>query len=255
MATDLAKAVLGSGDVRLDLWDYDNQRYTGLGDKLEADKFAITPDGELKRKTSKSRGAYGQNIASVAIAKPTKIALTLSSLSHEALAMQFQGIVSTEAQGAGAIATTITARIGKWVGIGKRNVQESGFAVKSSDDTATYVLGTDYEVNYVKGEIRVLEAGNINANVVLNVTGTASAYNGTLVRGGTRAQIRARVVFEGMNQVDGQYIEVEAYEAVFLSNKEFDWLADDFTGIELEGELNVPTGKAEPYVIRIPDAT
>lgn len=252
---ELGKAILGAGDVRLDLYNYDTQSYTGLGDKLEADKFAITPDGELKRKTSKSRAAYGQNIASVAVAKPTKIAMTLSSLSEEALAMQFQGIMTTESHGAGALDAAIVAKIGKWVRVGKRNLVEAGLTVKNEGGTTTFVKGEDYEVNYVTGEIKALEAGDIDANQALKVAGTTLAYQATLVRGGTRAQIRARVVFEGENKVDGQYIEAEAYEAVFLSNKEFDFLADDFTGIELEGELNVPTGKSEPYVIRIPNAT
>src|SRR3989344_4588342 len=97
MANELAKAILGSGGVRFNLYDFVAQKYAGLGDLLETDKFEITPDAELKRKTSKSRNRYGQNIASTAIAKPTKIAITLSGLSAAALAMQYQGTLSQAA--------------------------------------------------------------------------------------------------------------------------------------------------------------
>ncbi len=255
MANELAKAILGSGDVRIDLYDFVAQRYTGLSDSLEADKFEITPDAELKRKTSKSRSRYGQNIASTAIAKPTKIALTFSGLSAAALAMQFQGTLSQEAQGAGNFsATTVVAKLDKWVTIGKRNIVESGFALApATGGGSAFTKDTDYIVDYVNGRVKVLASGAIDADASLSVTGSYAAYSGLLVRGGTRAQIRARVIFEGVNQVDGQYVEVEAYEAVFMSNKGFDWLADDFNGIELDGELNVPDGKSEPYTIRMPN--
>lgn len=254
MANELAKAILGSGDVRVDLYDFAAQKYTGLGDSLETDKFEITPDAELKRKTSKSRARYGQNIAATAIAKPTKIALTFSGLSAAALAMQFQGTLSQEAQGAGTLTgVTVVAKLDKWIDIGKRNIVETGFAVAPAGGGTAFDKDADYVVDYANGRLKVLASGSIDADASLNVTGTYLAYNGLLVRGGTRAQIRARVIFEGVNQVDGQYVEVEAYEAVFMSNKGFDWLADDFNGIELEGELNVPEGKNEPYTIRMPN--
>lgn len=253
MATirEVAKAILGAGDVRLDIYNPDTGQWGGLGDKLEADKFEITPDSELKRKSSKSRAAYGQNVASVAIAKPTKIAITLSSASHEALALQFQGVSAPESQGVGALADTVTAKLDKWVKLSKRNIVEAAFAVKSSDELTTHVKGTDYIVNYETGEIKALGTGSIDANDVLKVSGTVAAYNGTLIRGGVRAQVRVRAVWEGINQVDGQYIEVDAYDATLSTGNGFDFLADDFNGIELSGELSVPTGKTEPYTVRL----
>jgi hypothetical protein len=251
MAREIAKAILGAGDVRLDIYNPDTQTWSGLGDKLEADKFEITPDSELKRKQSKSRAAYGQNVASVAIAKPTKISITLSSASVEALALQFQGISTVESQGTGALADTVVAKLDKWVKLTKRNVVEAGFAVKSSDDVTTYVKGTDYLVNYETGEIKPLSTGSIDANDSLHVSGTVAAYNGTLIRGGVRAQVRVRAVWEGVNQVDGQYIECDAYDATLSTGTGFDFLADDFNGIELSGELSIPTGKTEAYVVRL----
>lgn len=251
MATrQIAKAILGAGDVRLDIYNAITQTWSGLGDKLEADKFEITPDSELKRKTSKSRAAYGQNVASVAIGKPTKIAITLSSASVEALALQFQGIAVAESQGAGALNEVIVAKLDKWIKLTKRNVVEAGFAVKNTGDTVTYVKGTDYLVNYETGEVKVLSTGAIDANDNLNVTGTVVAYNGTKIRGGTVAQVRVRAVWEGVNQVDGQYIEVDAYDATLSTGNGFDFLADDFNGIELAGELSIPDGKTEPYIVR-----
>lgn len=248
---EIAKAILGAGDVRLDIYNPDTGTWGGLGDILEADKFEITPDSELKRKSSKSRAAYGQNVASVAIAKPTKIAITLSSASVEALALQFQGVVVPENQGAGTLAADIVTKFDKWVPLGKRNIVDTGFTVKSSDGLTTFAKGTDYIVNYATGEVKVLSTGVIAANALLKAAGTYLAYNTTTIRGGVRAQVRVRCVWEGVNQVDGQYIECEAYDATLSTGKGFDFLANDFNGIELTGELSVPTGKTEPYVVRL----
>lgn len=251
---EIAKAILGAGDIRLDVYNPDTQKWIGYGDILEADKFEITPDSEKKEKISKSRAAYGQAIAAVAIAKPTKIAITISAASQEAMAMQFQGVVIDRSQGAGAITDTVAAKLDKWVKLSKRNVVEAAFEVKNTAGTTTYAKGTDYLVDYATGEIKPLSTGAIAADEELKVTGTALAYSETVIRGGVRAQVRVRALWVGVNQVDGQYIECEAWEAVLTSGKGFDFLASDFNGIELEGTLVVPTGKTEPYEIRFKNA-
>ena len=248
----IAKAILGAGSVRLDYYDPILGAWQGLGDKLESDKFEITPDSEIKEKTSKSREAYGQAIASVVIPKPTKIAITLSGLSVQALAMQFQGVRTAWTQGAALIADeAVVAKLDKWTKLSKRNFSDVGFTVKNTAGSTTYGLGTDYEVNYFTGEIKPLSTGAIAADEALKVSGSALAIAGDIIRGGVQPQVRARAIWEGVNMVDGQQIEAEAWEAVLSSSNGFDWLADDFNGIELTGTLVVPTGKTEPYVIRL----
>lgn len=247
-----AKAILGAGSVRLDVYDPVLLAYQGLGDPLEADKFEITPDSENKEKTSKSRAAYGQAIASVVIPKPTKIAITISAASVEAMAMQFQGIRSAWSQGAATVVDEVViAALDKWKSLTKRNISDAGFSVKNTAGTTTYVLGTDYQVNYATGEIKPLSSGAILAAESLKVSYSALALAGDIIRGGVQPQVRARAVWEGVNMVDNQYMECEAWEAVLSSSNGFDFLASDFNGIELSGTLVVPTGKTEPYVVRL----
>lgn len=254
MAEQIAAAILGAGSVRFDLYNPDTQTWGGLGDILETDKFEITPDSDKKEKTSKSRVAYGQSIAAVVIAKPTKIAITIAAVSKEVVAMQFQGVVREDSQGAGAIDDTVTAKLEKWAKLSMRNVVAAEFVVKNTAGTTTYAKGTDYLVNYATGEIKPLTSGTIEANESLKVTGTALAYSSTVIRGGVRAQVRVRAVWEGENLVDGQYMEVEAWEAVLTASKGFDFMASDFNGFELEGTLVVPAGKTEPYEVRFKNA-
>jgi hypothetical protein len=254
MVQQIAAAILGAGSVRFDLYNPDTLTWGGLGDILETDKFEVTPDSDKKEKTSKSRAAYGQSIAAVVIAKPTKIAITIGAASQEVMAMQFQGVIREDSQGAGPIDDTVVAKLEKWAKLSLRNVVTAGFAVKDAAGLITYALGTDYLVNYATGEIKPLTAGAIAANESIKVTGTALAYSSTVIRGGVRAQVRVRCVWEGENKVDSQYIECEAWEAVLTASKGFDFLASDFNGFELEGTLVVPAGKTEPYEVRFKNA-
>lgn len=249
-----AQAILGAGKVQLDMYNPATQAYTGWGDQLGADRFEITPDSDVKEKTSKGREDYGQAIASIPLAKPTKIVIVISAADKAAMAMQFQGVLSSYSQGSGAINESINAKLDKWVPLTKRNVSDTGFAVKNDAGTTTYVLGEDYEVDYAAGEIKALSGGDITANQSLKVTGTANAVSGTRIRGGTQTRVRARARFVGVNMVDDSPLRIEVYEAQLRSTQGFDVLADDFNGIQLEGTLVKPAGKTEAFIVDFDDA-
>jgi len=252
MTTTIAQAILGAGSVRINLYNPVTQAWGGLGDSLGADKFSISPKSEKKEKTSKRRENYGQAVASVVIGQPSEIAITLSALDRDALAAQFQGTLSAWVQPASAAAShDVVASLDKWVAVGKRNLLQAGFEVKNTAGSTTYVLGTDYEVNWWRGDIKALSSGAISAAQALKVTAAANAIDGTQISGGTQPQLRLHAVFEGVNMVDNKQIECEVWEAVMTSDKEFDFLADDFNGIELTGTCVVPVGKSEPYVVRM----
>ena len=151
-----ARAILAAGLVRLSLWNSTAQAFDGFGESLDADKFEIKPDSETKTSTSKSHLDYGQARASVVIPKPTQITVELSASSVKALAMQFQGQVEALSQGAGTFSgeSVTVAVIGVWYSLSKRNIVEAGFAITPDGGGTAYVLGTNYEVNWSRGEIR-----------------------------------------------------------------------------------------------------
>ncbi|WP_395351061.1 hypothetical protein [Variovorax sp. UC122_21] len=244
-----AQAILGAGKMQLNMFNPSTQAYAGWGDAIGADRFEITPDSDEKQKTSKARENYGQAIAAVPIAKPSKIVIVISAADKTALAMQFQGQLATYSQGSGAIDETVTAKLDKWVSLSKRNVSDTAFAVKKASDNTPYTIHQDYEVDYASGAIKALSGGAIAADESLKVTGTAAAVSGTRIRGGTVPKVRAQARFVGVNMVDDSPMRVEVWEAQLRSTQGFDFLADDFNGIQLEGTLVIPAGKTEPYVV------
>lgn len=243
-----AQAILGAGSVQLNVWDAVAQAYSGWGDPLGADKFELTPDSDVKEKTSKRRENYGQAVASVPLAKPTKIVIVISAADKAAMAMQFQGVLTTYSQGAGSIAGTLPAKLDKWVPLLKRQVVEEGFTLTGATAGAL-TKDVHYQIDYANGQVKILSASDVEADEVITVAGTALAVTGTRIRGGTQVQVRAQARFVGVNLVDGAPMTAEVYEASLRSTQGFDFLADDFNGIQLEGTVVVPAGKTEGFVV------
>ena len=247
---------MGGGLVTLNIWNPTTQAWSGFGAAIDADKFAITPNFEERTSTSKSHLDYGQARASVIIPQPTEIGIDLAAGGADALAMQFQGIVQSLTQSSGtlsAVDLTVSA-IGVWLPLGKRNISETGFTVTNTGATTTYVLGTHYEVNWARGEVRFLPGANglPAANAVVKVTGTYGAVDGKKILGGRLSQVRVQARFDGKNLVDGSVMEVDVHEAVLGAGAEFDFLADDFNVVSLTGKVVTPAGKTEGYEVRFP---
>jgi hypothetical protein len=251
-----ARAVLAGGLVSLNLFNSVTQAYDGFGENLDADKFEIKPNFEEKTSTSRSHLDYGQARASVIIPQPTELTIELSASSSKALAMQFQGLVQSLTQSSGSLAAVdvTVAAVGVWLPLGKRNIAEAGFEVTNAGDTVTYVLGTHYEVNWLRGEIRIIPgaAGIPAASDVLKVTGTYGAVDGTKILGGRVTQVRAQARFDGQNLVNSEALEVDVHECVLGANNGFDFLNSEYVNITLTGKIVTPAGKTEGYEVRFP---
>jgi len=256
MSQTTARAILGAGLVSLNLWNNAALAYNGFGDALDADKFEIKPNSEEKTSESRSHHDYGQARASVILPKPTEITIELSAASVEAMAMQFQGMVQTLSQSSGTQtgAELTVGQPGVWQPLGQRNISATGFAVTSSDGATTYALGTHYEVNWLRGEIRFIAsaADGPAAGDTVKVDASWGAVDGKKILGGRVPQVRCQARFEGVNMVDNAPMEVDVWEAVLATSSGFDFLGSDFAAITLTGKIVTPAGKTEGYEVRFP---
>lgn len=256
--TTTARAVLAAGLVSFNIWNPVTLAYAGKGDPFDADKFEIKPNFEEKTSESRSHKDYGQARASVVLPKPTEITVELSAASVEALAMQFQGLVQdlTQAGGAWANQDFVLAALDQWLPIGKRNVSDDGFEFTNAAGDVTYVLGTHYDVNWLRGEVRFKSsaASAPAAAATLKLSGTYGAVSGKKILGGRVAQVRCQLFFDGENMVDHAPVEADVWEAVLGSSNGFDFLASDFSPITLSGKIVTPAGKTEGYEVRWPGA-
>lgn len=250
-----ARGFLGAGDLYIARYNPTTAAFDDFVGPIETTKFEIKPKVDLKEMTSKGRSTYGQVIESVPIPKPFEFTVNFAEVSGDTLVAAFLG-TKTDLNVGGGTMTAAVVKIKKnaWVEIGHMNIATVGFTVKDVTDATTYVMGTDYEINYRLGMLKILTGSAIVDGANVHVNGTYGAITGTQIAGGTNAQIRAKFRLDGKNFADGLPCIVDVHEAVIAADSAFDFLANDFASLALPGRLKTPVGKSEPFTVKILDA-
>jgi hypothetical protein len=250
-----ARGFIGAGDLYINRYNPATAAFEGFKGPFEASKFEIKPNVELKELASRGRSSYGQVIESVPVPQPADFTVELPEVNRETLSLALLGVQSALNQGSGTWTNApivVTAK-DVWLDLGKRNVTAAGFQVQDATNTTTYVLGTDYEINYAMGWLKIKPASAIAAAATLEVSGAYAAVSGALVKGAIESQIRAQFRLHGKNMADGLPCIVDVFEAVIAADAAFDFLADDFNTVSMPGRMKTPAGKDSPFTIELLD--
>lgn len=244
-----ARSFLGAGDIYLERFVAGVSQ--GMIGPIYADKFEIKPNVDTKQSTSKGRYDYGQVLESVSIAQPADLTIDLKEVVGDILVMALLGSSTAMNQGSGTLTdAAVTIRKGAWVSLGFKNLGED-IVVENTGGTTTYVEGTDYVLNKPLGMLKVLSGSAIADGASLNVSGSYAAATGSVISGATQTEVRAKVIFDGINQADGSQCTVTIWEAAIAADSAFDFLADDFGNVSLTGTMKTPAGKAEPFIVEL----
>jgi len=240
---------LGSGRV------YVNRKvggvYQGFHYIGNATKFEIKENSELKERVSKDRSNYGSALNTVYIKKPAEVNITLDDLDKDNLSLVFLGTPSAvSVSGSTVTDEAVTGYKDKIFRTAQRKI--SSVVLTNSAASTTYVLDTDYEITDADlGLIKVLSGGAITDGQALKIDYTYGSMTSNKVAGGTNSNIIMKVLFDGVNQADQAKAVVNVLEAVLSPQSGVDFLADDFTSIELAGRANVPSGGTEAYTVEL----
>ena len=250
-----ARGFLGAGDLYISRYNPTTSLFDDFTGPFEATKFEVKPNVELKEMSSRGRSSYGQVIESVALPQPAEFTLELPEVNKESLSIALLGTESAINQTAGTLTdapVTVTSK-DTWLNIGKQNIT-AGLVVKNDTGVTTYVLGTDYVLNNRMGWIKILPGSALVKDAVIEVTGAYGAVGGTLIRGATNSQIRAKFRLDGVNFADQLPVIVDVWEAIISADSAFDFLSNEFASISLPGRLKTPTGKTEPFQVQLLNA-
>lgn len=122
-------------------------------------------------------------------------------------------------------------------------------AITGAAGSATYVEGTDYEVNRRFGWIKPLEGGAILDKQPLKVDYARRAFTGSRLVGATQSSIQCEVRFDGKNLVDGTDVDVHVDLVTISSKAAIDFLADSFGTVPLTGQMTTLPGKKGPFTV------
>lgn len=250
-----ARGFLGAGDLYISRYNPTTGLFDDFTGPFEATKFEVKPNVELKEMSSRGRSSYGQVIESVALPQPAEFTLELPEVNKESLSIALLGTESAINQIAGTLtgATVTVTSKDTWLDIGKQNIT-AGLVVKDASGVTTYVMGTDYVLNNRMGWIKILPGSALVKGAVIKVTGAYGAVGGTLIRGATNSQIRAKFRLDGVNFADQLPVIVDVWEAIISADSAFDFLSNEFASISLPGRLKTPTGKTEPFQVQLLNA-
>lgn len=250
-----ARGFLGAGDLYIARYNPTTATFDNYKGPYEASKFEIKAGSEMKEMISRGRTSYGQVIETVTIPKPVDFTVELSEVNAESITIALLGTSSALSQGSGTVTDeVVAAKLGAWVQLAHQNLASAGLVVTNSAGSTTYVLGTDYNINYRMGMIQAITGGAISDAQSLKVDYTYNAIAGTKIAGATNSEIRAKFKLDGVNFADGLPVIVECYEGVVASDAAFDFLQSDFAKVPLKGRLKTPTGKTEPFLIELRDS-
>lgn len=250
-----ARGFLGAGDLYIARYNPLTAGFDPYKGPYEATQFEIKPNIELREMSSRGRDTYGQVIESVPLPQPADFTVAMPEVNRESLAIALLGTTSAINQGSGNVTDeSIVAKKGSWVPLSKQNIAAAGFVVTNDGATSTYVLGTDYEVNYRLGWIRILEGSAIVEGATLKVDFTHNAMTGSKISGATNTQIRAKFLLDGVNFADNLPVIVEVHEGIIAADAAFDFLSDNFASVSLPGRMKTPVGMSEPFTVKLLDA-
>lgn len=248
MTTENTQVLLG-GDFYIDPLDGAGKSL-GLVGPLNTEAFKITQSVEEKNQTSRMRDTFGQTRASVNLPQPATVAVTLADQPAAVLAMAFLSEESAlTVTGASVTDEPVTAINDRWLQLTQQNLTAGSVSVQDVTDTTTYVEGTDFEINYRLGLIRSLSTGSIATDDVLHVDFDYGSIAGTRIVGGTKSQIKARLILDGKNMVNDKTSICEVFEATLRPDGEIDLNSGEYITTTLVGTMVTPTGQSGPFVL------
>lgn len=222
---------------------------------IECNVFEITrADGETQELKSKQRGRYDQTIYSESTPGTPSLKLEFLEAPADIFALMFAGTNQALSQSAGAVTdqeVTVTAKE-KWLQLPHRFINSGVAAViKNQAEAVTYVVTTDYVIDYRLGLILIKTASAIVVGDVINCAYTTLAKTGLTTRGETNLSGSYGILMDGQNRYTAKDTIVEVYEAQLKSTEAVDLLSSELIKATLEGPMITPTGKTEPYTVTV----
>ena len=243
----MANRLLFAADVYIDILDAAGARTGRLG-PVNCTQLEIThPEPELIEAKSTKRDTFGQLEDAVSLPNPVEISAAFDEMPTEILELAMMGTSSVVTQAAApTLAFSVTAKTGKWVYLGARNLT----SVTVTTPAAT-VEGTDYNLDLKAGLFFAIDGGAIADDDAVDGTVDAPEIISDRISAATRTQVSIALTLDGINQVDGKVGHLEVDQAIVSPTEAIDYFSGEFVAVTLSGKLKTLAGKSAPYTFDV----
>lgn len=246
----LTKPMILAGDLYIGDPSSDGT-FPGLTGPYETAKFNLKPNVKTQEQLSMANDTYGQVRSSIVIPDKTEITIEFLDVHPEVMAIFQLGETSAFSQGSGTLTDfAITAAFDKWFETGHGNLSTTGLTIKSNDGATTFVLGKDYDIEFVTGRYRIRSTGAIALGAHLKMNGTYAAIDGTSVSMGTKILQKKGLLLLAKNLDDGSPMEIGIYKSKLRPNSDFSAKDNKHISLTLAGILETPAGLGGAGYIR-----
>lgn len=249
---DGTKVLAGRGALYFDRLGADGtkqgERFLG---NVSAFELSMSEDTIQKYSSVDAAGAV---LSQTPMHRKMEWAATLNEFEQNNLALALVGTPLTEAQTGASVTNEIVTvkQKGVWYKFAKRKISNSPQPVITGPSaTPTYVLGTDYEIDYDTGRIFIKTGGSIPASGNLECDYTYSTES-LLAVGAGNAGVKGYLRFIG-DPAAGPIVEVEVWNSIISPDSTVGLIGDDYAEFRVKG-LIIPDVTGHPtspyYTIR-----
>jgi hypothetical protein len=228
-----------------------------LPDPIEARIFELSrEEGEVTELKSKQRDRYGQVIDSDETVGSSTLRVEFLELTAAIRAILFAGTNTTFTQASGAVSNdpVVIVALDRWFPLANPHLNDAVAAVVTNvAGDVTYDVDDDYVIDYEQGMIKAVTGGTITAAQTVHVDYTKLAAAGVTTDGETNLAANFRIKFWGRNRYNEKDTYGEVWQVNLKSVEAVDLLSDEPITAILEGPMITPTGKTQPYYMRVVD--
>lgn len=245
--TNETNALIFAGDLYVEFKDPATGVFSAI-ESMEIEKFEIKANNERKEKLSRRKATFNQPYVSYGLPQPSDFAITFGEVTGRIFAMMLAAKVEDLSLAAAAFADVeVTTVADVWVPTGKTYINKTGFTVKNAAGDVTYVLGTDYAMDWELGLIKRLSGSAIAAPVKLS--GNTEAVAGMRLKGAQNYNQVMRLKLNGINLVTQRRMILQAPQGSVASETAYDFMSGDFASADLTGRLEIADGWDCPYLL------
>lgn len=210
--------------------------------------------GDERSVESKRRDRYKLKIWAETDPGTSNLSLTLVAIPPPLLARVFYGEAAEISVVAGAVTDEdlVVSDKGVPLKLANRYLAPSPATVEITNaaGSTTYVEGTDYVVDRLRGLVTIKAGSAIVVEDVLKVSYTKLAYKTLSIRGGVKPNEDFYITGDMLNRPGKQDMDLEIYQASLSTDGDFDLFSEDPLTLTLTGPLITPEGKTEPYIAK-----
>lgn len=210
--------------------------------------FAYEAGDEIVVRSKRRDARYNQPVYSDQLPGTTSVSAVLLEIPPIILARILFGDATSATVGAGSVsgqAITID-RVDVPFQLAHRMLLDDP-AVVVEKGVDTLVAGTDYRIDYRRGQLIPLAGGAIEAEDELEISYSYAAHVATTILGGAVPVKSFYITGDMQDRISGKSGELRIPDARLTVDGEVDWLSEQPIQATLTGQCVVADGEAAPY--------